>query len=309
MAKKSSFQIKAEYAAVRALFVALGLLPRRLCLALCFVFLRIGFYLIGGLRRTGMRNLEIAFPEMPVAERREILKGTFDNLGRVLGEMTQFHKSTPESLARIIDLKLDKAAQEVYDRHNAEGRGVMMVTGHFGNWELLVMAFAAIHEPVSYLARPLDNPLIDEMTAKIRARFGNVPIDKNNSAMMAIRILTEGRGLGILADVNVHPKEGIFVPFFGVPACTSIGPAMIAARSNAIIFPTFCVWDKGRRMYRLVHGRVIEPPNTGDRHRDTLILTTAITEEIEKVIREYPHEWLWIHKRWKTRPPGEAPLY
>ena len=237
MAKKSSFQIKAEYAAVRALFVALGLLPRRLCLALCFVFLRIGFYLIGGLRRTGMRNLEIAFPEMPVAERREILKGTFDNLGRVLGEMTQFHKSTSESLARIIDLKLDETAQGVYDRHEAEGRGVMMVTGHFGNWELLVMAFAAVHEPISYLARPLDNPLIDEMTAKIRSRFGNVPIDKNNSAMMAIRILTGGGGLGILADVNVHPKEGIFVPFFGVPACTSIGPAMIAAVARSINRP------------------------------------------------------------------------
>ncbi|MBX7053743.1 MAG: lysophospholipid acyltransferase family protein [Pyrinomonadaceae bacterium] len=309
MAKKSSLQIKAEYAAVRALFIALGVLPRRVCLAVCRLFLRAGYYLIAGLRRTGMRNLEIAFPEKTLAERREILKGTFDNLGRVLGEMSQFHKSTPESLARIIDLKLDETAQNVYDRHDAEGRGVMMVTGHFGNWELLVMAFAAIHEPISYLARPLDNPMIDEMTARIRSRFGNVPIDKNNSAITAIKILSAGGGLGILADVNVHPKEGIFVPFFGVPACTSIGPAMIAARSNALIFPTFCVWDKARRIYRLVHGRVIEPPATGDRQQDTLIITTEINKEIEKVIRAYPHEWLWIHKRWKTRPPGEASLY
>lgn len=309
MAKKSSLQIKVEYVAVRALLVTLGVMPRRMSLALCFVFLRTAFHLIGGLRKVGMRNLEIAFPEKSLSERREILKGAFDNLGRVLGELSQFHKSTPENLAQIIDLTLDETAQALYDRHLSERRGVMLVTGHFGNWELLVMAFAANYEPISYLARPLDNPMIDQMTYDIRSRYGNMPINKNNSAMVAIKILNEGGGLGILADVNVHPKEGVFVPFFGVPACTSIGPAMIASRSNALILPTFCIWDKNRKMYRIVHGKLIQPSNTGDRQHDMLELTREITNEIEKVIRAYPDQWFWIHKRWKTRPPGEPSIY
>ena len=127
--------------------------------------------------------------------------------------------------------------------------------------------------------------------------------------MLAVKILREGGILGALSDVNAHPKEGVFVPFFGVDACTISGPALMAMRANAAIFPAFCIWDKARKKYRFICGNVIEPANTGDRKADIVTTTAAYTAEIERLIRLYPDQWLWIHKRWKTRPPGEKGLY
>jgi KDO2-lipid IV(A) lauroyltransferase len=308
MAKKSRFQTQIEYAAVRIIFVLLGALPRSVALFVCRAISRVAYHVLGSLRRTGMRSLEIAFPDKSIPERTKILKGTFDSLGRVMAETSQFSKMTPADVEGIFELDLNEEARELYHKNN-EGRGVLIVTGHLGNWELLVFGFAAIHEPISYLARPLDNPLIEEMTLRIRTRFGNRPINKTNSAMTAVKILREGGILGALSDVNAHPKEGVFVPFFGVDACTISGPALMAMRANAAIFPAFCVWDRTRKQYRFICGNVIEPANTGDRKVDIVITTAAYTAEIERLIRLYPDQWLWIHKRWKTRPPGEKGLY
>jgi Kdo2-lipid IVA lauroyltransferase/acyltransferase len=309
MAKKSKGIVGLEFAGARAALAVLGLLPRGAAIALSTGIMRSVPAILPNLRRTGLRNLEIAFPEKSEAERRRILHGTFDNLGRVLGELSQFNKFTRERLAEIIDFQLDDESRQLYDRNKVEGRGVLITTGHLGNWEMLVLGFAALYEPISYLARPLDNPKIDEMLNRLRSRFGNRPINKTNSAMFAIKILREGGILGILSDVNAHPKEGVFVPFFGLSACTTSGAAMLAIRSNAFIFPTFCVWDKTIGRYRFVHGRLLEPSNTGDRKQDVIATTAAYTAEIEKVIRQYPEQWMWIHKRWKTRPPGESGIY
>ena len=256
-----------------------------------------------------MKNLEIAFPEMAMAEREMLLKGTFENLGRVLGEVSQFTRTTPAKIEKIVDFSLDEETQELYHRVKQEKRGVLITTGHLGNWEMLVFAFAALHEPIAYLARPLDNPLIEELTVRIRTRFGNKPINKSNSAMLAIKMVREGEILGVLADINAHPKEGVFVPFFGLDACTSAGPAMFAVRTNALIVPFFCVFDRQEKRYKIVRGSLIEPSQTGDRSVDILETTKAYTAEIERMIRQYPDQWLWIHKRWKTRPKGEPEIY
>jgi KDO2-lipid IV(A) lauroyltransferase len=246
---------------------------------------------------------------MSTDERVRILKGTFESLGRVLGETSQFMKMTPADVEKIFDLDLDDETSGLYKLNKQQHRGVLIVTGHLGNWEMLVFGFAAIHEPISYLARPLDNPLIEDLTLRIRTRFGNRPINKTNSAMLAVKILREGGILGALSDVNAHPKEGVFVPFFGVDACTISGPAIMAMRSNAAILPAFCVWDSKRKKYRFVRGAVIEPFKTGDRKADVIATTAAYTAEIEQLIRQFPDQWLWIHKRWKTRPLGEKGLY
>lgn len=309
MAKKSNFQIHAEYSAVRIVLWILGVLPRYFAVKISIAASRIGYHVLSSLRRTGMRNLEIAFPEISVRERETVLRGTFDNLGRVLGEVSQFPKTTPAQLKEIIDFELDDVSRDLYAQNKADRRGVLITTGHLGNWELLVFGFAALHEPISYLARPLDNPLIEELTVRLRTRFGNRPINKTHSAMRAIKILREGGILGILSDVNAHPKEGVFVPFFGVDACTPSGAAMLAMRSNSLIFPTFCIWDKDTKRYKFVHGRLLEPVNTGDRKRDVIATTALYTAEIESMIRKYPEQWMWIHKRWKTRPPGAKPIY
>ena len=127
--------------------------------------------------------------------------------------------------------------------------------------------------------------------------------------MTSIKILNDGGILGILSDVNAHPKEGVFVPFFGTMACTPAGAATIALRSNALIYPTFCVWEESIGRYKFVHGNLLEPVRTGDRKQDVIETTAAFTAEIEAVIRRYPDQWMWTHKRWKTRPPGEPKIY
>lgn len=309
MAKKSKGVIRIEYAAARSALAVLGLLPRGAALFLSIGILRAVPLFLPGLRRIGLRNLELAFPEKSPSERLEILKDSFESLGRVLGELSQFHKFTKDRLAQMIDFELDDESKRLYERNKTEGRGILITTGHLGNWEMLVLGFAGLYEPISYLARPLDNPKIDEMLNRLRTRFGNRPINKTNSAMLAIKILREGGILGVLSDVNAHPKEGVFVPFFGVAACTLSGAAMLAIRSNALIFPTFCVWDKNAKRYRFVHGPLLEPSNTGDRKQDIVTTTAAYTAEIEKIIRAYPGQWMWIHRRWKTRPPGEPGIY
>src|SRR3954467_7613865 len=308
MAKKSNVQIRLEYIIARVLFGFLGILPRSSALLFCRIVAGVGYHLFGSLRRTGFRNLEIAFPEKSIDERKNILKGTFQSLGRVLAETSQFMKTTPAGIEKIFELDLDDQIRELYRINKGQGRGVLITTGHLGNWEMLVFGFAAIHEPISYLARPLDNPLIEDMTLRLRTRFGNRPINKSNSAMLAVKIMREGGILGALSDVNAHPKEGVFVPFFGVDACTISGPAIMAMRSNAAILPAFCVWDSKRKKYRFVRGTVIEPFKTGDRKADVIATTAAYTAEIEQLIRQFPDQWLWIHKRWKTRPPGERGL-
>ena len=309
MARKSGFQIRVEYAVARTMFGFLSILPRGGARFVCRIVSSLGYHLLGSLRRVGFRNLEIAFPEKSIAERTRILKGTFQSLGRVLAETSQFLKMSPADVEKIFELDLDEESRELYQKYKHDRRGVLITTGHLGNWEMLVFGFAAIHEPISYLARPLDNPLIEEMTLRIRTRFGNRPINKTNSAMLAVKILREGGFLGALSDVNAHPKEGVFVDFFGVPACTISGPALMAMRANAAIYPAFCIWDQEKKKYRFVRGALIEPSDTGDRKADIVSTTAAYTAEIEKLIRQYPDQWLWIHKRWKTRPPGEKELY
>lgn len=309
MARKSNAQIRVEYIVARGLLGGLGLLPRGAAVAVSVGVARLCYRLLGSLRKTGMRNLEIAFPEKSKAERERILKGTFDSLGSVLGEVSQFQKTTPAKIEQIVDFSLDEETQELYHRIKEEKRGVLITTGHLGNWELLVYSFAALHEPIAYLARPLDNPLIEDLTVRFRTRFGNTPINKSNSAMLAIKILREGGILGVLADVNAHPKEGVFVPFFGVDACTSAGPAMLALRADALIVPFFCVYDTNEKRYKIVRGDILEPVKTGDREHDILETTRLYTAEIERIIRQYPEQWLWIHKRWKTRQKGEPGLY
>ncbi|MEP7149082.1 MAG: lysophospholipid acyltransferase family protein [Acidobacteriota bacterium] len=315
MAKKSTVQIWLEYIPVRVLFAILGWLPRRTAVRLGMFIGRLGYKLAGDLRRVAYRNLEIAFPEKSETQRDDIARGSFENLGRVLGELTQFPRATPESLRGIIEFHFDseenKASDErkYLDAERAKGRGILLVGPHLGNWEMGVFAYSALEDKLTYLARPLDNPLIEDFTVRLRTRFGNQPIDKNNSVSKAMAILREGGILGVLPDVNVLPRDGVFVPFFGTLASTTSGVAMMAMRTNAMILPMCCVWNNATEKYSVLFGKLVEQPKTGDRHRDVFEMTASFTAEIEEFIRAYPDQWLWIHKRWKVRPAGEKEIY
>ncbi len=309
MAKKSKPQIWLEYAAVRGVLDFLGMLPRQAASRVAGAFALAGYYAFGSLRRIAMTNLRIAFPEKDKAEHKRLAKGAFRNLGRILAEFSQFHKATPESLEKIIRFDVYPETYAAYQRLKSEGRGMIIVSPHLGNWEMLVFGWATFDAPMSYLARPLDNPLLEKLTADLRKKFGNRPINKTNSVMAASRVLREEGLLGILADVNAHPREGVFVPFFGLPACTSTGVALLAMRTNSAIVPMCGAWDEEKQQYVGVHGKLLYAADTGDRRRDIEETTAAFTSEIEKLIRRFPDQWLWIHKRWKTRPKGEPKIY
>lgn len=273
---------------------------------------RLAYRFAGGLRRVAHRNLEIAFPEKPVEERERIALASFENLGRVLGELAHFPKASSDELRDLIDLDFETNRSpelEAFEAEREKGRGTLLVGPHLGNWEMGVFAYSAFREPLVYLARPLDNPLIEDLTVSLRSRFGNRAINKNNSVAAAMKVLREGGIIGVLPDVNVLHRDGVFVPFFGKLANTTSGVAMMAMRTGAMIVPMCCVWNEEKEKYRVFYGKFVESPNSGDRHGDVYEMTAAYTAELEKFIRAHPEQWLWIHKRWKSRPEGEPELY
>ncbi len=309
MAKKSKPQVWLEYAFARSVLGVLAVVPRRAAVSLMSGLGGLAYHLLGGLRRVAMTNLNIAFPELTLSEREKLAKGSFRNLGRVLGEMSHFGDATAEDIKELVEFPIDPGVHEEIRKLREEGRGVVLVSPHLGNWEVLVLGWALFESPLCYLVRPLDNPLVEQMTVDLRSRFGNRPINKTHSFMTAARVLRKDGQLGILADVNAHPKEGVFVPFFGVPACTPSGAALLAMRANAGILVMCGGWDEQKRRYVAVHGRMVYPSKTGDRQRDIVETTAAFTAEVEKLVRQFPDQWMWIHKRWKTRPPGEPDIY
>ena len=304
---KSRFQIDLEYAIARGLLSGLGMLPRSLSIGLGRLLGQIAFLLPTRLRRTGERNLEIAFPELSRKEKRRLLRGCFDNLGRMLGEVSHFPRLTRDRLRSMIDYDQVGLAH-LREAENAH-RGVIFLTGHLGSWEILSFGWSALEYPINFLVRPMDNPRIEAMIEKIRTRFGNRPIDKKSAAREALRVLREGGTLGILSDLNTQTREGVFVPFFGVPACTTAGIATLALKTDAVVIPTVAVWDRRQRKYFFHGDPPIELVRTGDREKDVEANTARFAAAMERLIRLYPDQWLWIHKRWNTRPAGEANFY
>jgi Kdo2-lipid IVA lauroyltransferase/acyltransferase len=307
MAKHGKFQTTLEYALARTLISGIGLLPRSASVGLGRFLGRLAYRLPGNLRRTGERNLAIAFPELSEAERQQILHGSFDNLGRLLGEFTQLPRATPESLRELIEY--DQVGLSHLREAEKNKRGIIFLTGHLGAWELLSFGWSALEYPISFLVRPIDNDRVEEMVEKIRTRFGNRAIDKKSAARQSLRVLREGGTLGILSDLNSHPHEGVFVPFFGKLACTTAGIATLALKTDAVVIPTCAVWDKTKQRYFFHGDPPVELVRTGDHEKDVELNTARFAEAVERMVRLYPEQWLWIHKRWKTRPPGEPELY
>ncbi|PWT80996.1 MAG: lipid A biosynthesis acyltransferase, partial [Acidobacteria bacterium] len=191
----------------------------------------------------------------------------------------------------------------------AKGRGIIFLTGHIGPWEILSFGWSALQYPISFLVRPLDNPLLEDLVERRRTRFGNRAIDKKSAARQALRLLREGGTLGILSDLNTQEFEGVFVPFFGKLACTTAGIATLALKTDATVIPTWAIWDRSKRRYCFHAAPAVEVVRTGDHKKDIEVNTGRFAAAVEKIVRAYPDQWLWIHKRWKTRPPGEADLY
>jgi Kdo2-lipid IVA lauroyltransferase/acyltransferase len=301
----ASLQDKLEYVAVRALVEVLGALPRSWARAAGAGAGGLAFLLLGRLRRVGMRNLELAYPVMPVAERTKLLRQLYRNLGWQLAEFAQMRRYTSSNTAgftRYEGLQNYLAARDA-------GKGVLIVTGHLGVWELSSFYHSLQGHPMSMVIRRLDNPLVDAFVNQLRCLHGNRVLHKDDFARGLLHAMHEGETVGILMDTNMTPPQGVFVPFFGIEACTASGLARVALKTGAAVLPGFMLWEPAEKKYVLRFGQQIELARSGDDEADMVANTARFTQAIEDTVRRYPDQWLWLHRRWKTRPVGEPTLY
>jgi KDO2-lipid IV(A) lauroyltransferase len=296
---------KLEYAAAWPFIKILGAMPRPLSRAFAIGISQVVYLLHFRLRQVGMRNLAMVFPEKSEAERARILRGVFASLGRQLAELCQFPKYTPENIDEVVTYD----GLENYERAYARRKGVLFLTAHFGGWELSAFAHSLHGHWLHIVMRPMDNQYLDRLLQNYRTMHGNKTVAKDDFVRGLLAAMKAGETVGILMDTNMTPPQGIFVDFFGIPACTASGLARIALRTDAAVVPGFTIWDPALRKYRLRFDPALELIRSGDLEADIAANTQLFTRVIEDYVRNYPEQWLWVHRRWKTRPEGQAPLY
>jgi len=296
---------KLEYAAAWPFIKILGLMPRRLARAFAIGIGGVVYLLHFRLREVGMRNLEMALPEKSEAERARILRGVFTSLGRQLAELCQFPKYTKDTVENVVVYD----GLENYQRAYGRGKGVLFLTAHFGGWELSAFAHSLHGHWLHVVMRPMDNEYLDRMLQGYRTMHGNKVVPKDDFVRGLLAAMKAGETVGILMDTNMTPPQGVFVDFFGVPACTASGLARIALRTDAMVVPGFTIWDEALGKYRLRFDPAVELVRTGNLEADIVTNTQKFTKVIEDYVRKYPEQWLWVHRRWKTRPEGQPPLY
>lgn len=293
-----------EYLAAASVLRSLGLLPHRWARAVCAALAAMSYWVWPRLRNVGLFNLRLAFPEWSERQRRRVLFGLFRNFGRMLADFAHFPRLNRDNIERVIVYD----GFENYTRAASQGQGVLFLTAHFGNWELGSFAHGIYGHPCSFVVREMDNPLIDALINRTRCLSGGKAIEKKDSARYVLRAFERGEAVGVLMDQNMLPNEGVFVDFFGRPACTTTGPARIARKTGVPIVLGLVIWDSKATKYTLRFDPV-EWIKREDPEEEILANTANFTRLIEEYARRYPDQWLWVHRRWKTRPPGEPPLY
>ena len=293
MARRSALRDTLEYWLALAVVESLALAPAPLADWLARAYARLLDLALPRLRRVALANLAMALPELDERARRRIADGVFRSIARLLVAFAHLPRIGAGNIGQWIRCE----GYEHFEQARRLGRGVLFATAHFGNWELSAFAHALLAAPMYVVVRPLDNPKIDALVERRRMLSGNHLIPKKEAARGILKALRENQAVGILVDQNASLDEGAFVDFFGVPACAGTGFAKLAAHSGAAVIPGFALWSDEERKYVLRFYPPLEI--TGDTARDT----QALHSQLETVIRAYPDQWLWIHRRWKTRPP------
>jgi KDO2-lipid IV(A) lauroyltransferase len=294
-----------EYLLVWLMVKTMGALPRPMAHAAGISVAMATYRLHGRLRRVGMRNLEIAFPAKSPKERRKILRGVFAGMGRHLAEFCRFPKYTRENLHDIAVYEGFEALEEA----RKQGKGILFLTGHFGAWEVGSFAHSLYGHPIKIVVRDLDNPLVDALVRRYRTLHGNETVDNREFLRGLLSAMRAGETVGILMDTNMTPPQGVFVDYFGVAACTASGLARVARKTEAAVIPAYTIWDPQLRKYKICFEPPIALTRTDDPEADAVANTALFTKALEKIARRHPDQWLWVHRRWKTRPAGEPPIY
>ncbi len=294
-----------EYVLVIAVARCLGRMPRSVARLLAGFIAFAVYWCFGRLRRVGVRNLEMALPALSSKTREKILRRVYVHLGWQLVEFCRMNRYTPENTRNWMRTE----GLEHYLNAQARSKGVLIITGHLGAWELSSFYHSLMGHPMGMVIRRLDNRRLDKYVNGIRCMHGNNVVHKDDFGRGLLTAMRAGGTVGILMDTNMTPPQGEFVRFFGIEACTGTGLAHIARKTGAAVLPGFMLWEPGERRYVLHFGPEVEIPHTENVAADILEGTQRSTSVLESWIRRYPDQWLWIHRRWKTRPPGEPGLY
>jgi KDO2-lipid IV(A) lauroyltransferase len=294
-----------EYWLVLAVARTLGAMPRSLARLISAALASLVFALMGRLRRVGERNLDLALPNISSEERERVLRGVYRSLGWQLVEFCRMARYTPANIRDWISTE----GLEHYLAAQSRGKGVLIVTGHLGAWELSSFYHSLMGHPMGMVIRRLDNRLLDEYVNRIRCLHGNRVLHKDDFARGLLTAMRAGETVGILMDTNMTPPQGVFVDFFGRAACTASGLARVALKTGAAVLPGFMLWEPKEKKYVLHFGPEIAFTRTGNAEADIQAATQQCASATEAWIRRYPDQWLWIHRRWKTRPAGQPGLY
>lgn len=294
-----------EYGLAKLVLGVFGRLPRRRAYQAGRIIARLGYRLARRQRRIAFLNLRMAMPDLAEDEREIIVREVFSNLGRLLVEFSQFPRLTPDNISQVVEYE----GLENYLEGRRRGHGVLFLTAHVGAWELSSFAHCLYGYPMKFLTRPLDNPLIESLITVMRALSGNQAIGRRGASREVLKALRNNETVGILVDQNTIRSEGVFVDFFGIPAATTPSLATFAMRTGAAVVPGYIHWipERGRHVLRF------DPPldltDTGNPQADITANTQLFNRVLEERVRSFPGEWLWIHKRWKTRPEGAISIY
>ncbi len=282
---------------LKALSFVLGHIPRFAAFFLGGLLGSVASRILKRHRRTALENIERAFGgNLTRLERERLAAKVFRNLGVMFFEFNRMAWLDRDAIDSFVEFKgLDRIEKAL-----KRGKGVILLTAHYGNWELLHAALGHKGYSLELVVRKLDSPFFEQFVRWVRTRSGINIVYKVKAMLPLVRRLNSNAVAMILADQNTVREEGYFVDFFGVSAATNKGPALLAGKTGAAVLPVFIVRDGTRHTVEV--GEELEFVNTGNKDKDGLANTAAYTAVVEKAIRSHPDQWFWVHRRWKTRP-------
>lgn len=290
-----------EYLAVLCLVRFISILSYKLASDIGGLLGRIAYLADARHRHISLKNLQRAFPERAAKSITLIARKAFENLGRSSGEFIYIATRSPQELLPTLYKWVTIEGRTNLDKAAERGKGVIYLTAHFGNWELLGLALGGNGYPLNVIVRPLDNPGIDRLLTSFRSITGGRVIPKKGALKEILKRLRNGEALGILIDQNTSRNDGVFVDFFGTQAATNKGLALMSMKTDTPVLPTFLIRE-GKYRHRLIYDQEISIHKSGDTGRDVVLNTGNATRVVESYIRRYPEQWFWMHQRWKTRP-------
>jgi Kdo2-lipid IVA lauroyltransferase/acyltransferase len=286
-----------EYLGVRGVIAATRILPVRVVLGIGTVLGRAFYRFDAPHRRLALSNLRAAFPVRTEAECRAIARDMFSHFGRLLTALLKFSTMTRAQMMACVDFEGEERVRAAH----AQGRGVLLFTGHFGFWEINALVHAVALAPMAVLARPLDNPLLHDLLESVRCSTGNSVIYRRGAVRRVLRALGDNQAVAILIDQHIH-TDAVYVDFFDRPAATTTALAALALRTGAPVVPVFALPQPGGR-FRMVYEHPVAPP-TAEGPEAVQEFTQRCTDVLEMYVRRYPGLWLWMHRRWRDVEPA-----